>query len=341
MILLRPILAVLFVAFALPAQADPIDLQVMNKVLVGRDQPSITLNINQDLAKGALDLRIAGRKPLSFSLPSMSSGTSKTFEFDLPPGDFSVEGQLSVVFADGTEGSMPLHFTILVAAPMSIEMPSHLIDFEKRQFVVRISRPAQHCDYRVHYENGMVASARSMFGGAAPGSDLVVRWGPPSGIADAVVIKIWVECFDIDYFSRGMEQVVWEFDIPHEEVLFGSGRWSVEPEEEVKIDAVLDDIRAHIERYRDVLSIGLYVTGHTDTVGSKQSNQTLSERRAASIAQYFQKQQLGVPVFYQGVGENQLAVQTNDEVSEARNRRMSYVLRDRNSAAGTWLKLVP
>ena len=178
-----------------------------------------------------------------------------------------------------------------------------------------------------------------MFGGAAPGSDLAIRWGPHAGVADDVVIKLWVECFDIDYFSRGMEQVVWEFDIPHEEVLFGSGRWTVEPGEEVKIDAVLDEIRSHIERYREVLAIGLYVTGHTDTVGSSQANQRLSEQRAASIARYFERQQLGVPVFYQGVGETKLAVKTGDEVSEPRNRRMSYVLRDRNSAAGTWLQL--
>jgi OOP family OmpA-OmpF porin len=69
------------------------------------------------------------------------------------------------------------------------------------------------------------------------------------------------------------------------------------------------------------------VTGHTDTVGSAQYNQGLSERRAAAV-----KQQLiadGIAdgeISTVGVGKTGLLVPTADGVREAQNRRAEIVL---------------
>ena len=69
------------------------------------------------------------------------------------------------------------------------------------------------------------------------------------------------------------------------------------------------------------------VTGHTDTVGSAQYNQGLSERRAASV-----KRQLiadGIAdgeISTLGVGKTGLLVPTADGVREAQNRRAEIVL---------------
>ena len=65
------------------------------------------------------------------------------------------------------------------------------------------------------------------------------------------------------------------------------------------------------------------VVGHTDTVGSEQYNQGLSERRAAAvrnalIAQGVSAQEISAS----GVGESQLAVPTAQGVKEPRNRRV-------------------
>lgn len=65
------------------------------------------------------------------------------------------------------------------------------------------------------------------------------------------------------------------------------------------------------------------VTGHTDTVGTDQHNQGLSERRAAAVQQALVAQ--GVPadqIATSGVGKTQLAVPTADNVNEPRNRRV-------------------
>ncbi len=72
----------------------------------------------------------------------------------------------------------------------------------------------------------------------------------------------------------------------------------------------------------------IHVVGHTDTTGSAQYNQGLSERRAASVSTFLAGQ--GVPasrVREEGRGERELLVRTGDNVNEARNRRVDIVIK--------------
>ena len=52
----------------------------------------------------------------------------------------------------------------------------------------------------------------------------------------------------------------------------------------------------------------------------------LDAQRAEAIARYFKAHGVTVPIYYQGFGEDALAVPTADAVDEARNRRAVYVL---------------
>jgi outer membrane protein OmpA-like peptidoglycan-associated protein len=69
------------------------------------------------------------------------------------------------------------------------------------------------------------------------------------------------------------------------------------------------------------------IEGHTDTVGSKEYNRALSERRADAVVAYI-RQKYGVaesrlvPV---GLGSDELLVPTADQTPEARNRRVKVV----------------
>ena len=65
------------------------------------------------------------------------------------------------------------------------------------------------------------------------------------------------------------------------------------------------------------------VSGYTDTTGSRDFNQQLSERRAGAVAS--QLIRFGVMpqrLIVQGYGETRLAVPTGDNVNEPRNRRV-------------------
>jgi outer membrane protein OmpA-like peptidoglycan-associated protein len=64
------------------------------------------------------------------------------------------------------------------------------------------------------------------------------------------------------------------------------------------------------------------VIGYTDTLGSPDSNEQLSMRRAQAVADELVSR--GIPrdiIEVRGRGESDLAVPTGDGVSEARNRR--------------------
>lgn len=69
------------------------------------------------------------------------------------------------------------------------------------------------------------------------------------------------------------------------------------------------------------------IEGHTDTVGAREANQTLSERRAAAVLEYlvakFQIERSRLESV--GRGEDDLLVPTNDEVPQERNRRVQVL----------------
>jgi len=69
------------------------------------------------------------------------------------------------------------------------------------------------------------------------------------------------------------------------------------------------------------------IEGHTDTVGSKPYNVSLSERRAAAVSAYLE-QKFGVGqarLETVGMGSEHLLVPTPDQTPEPRNRRVTVV----------------
>jgi len=86
------------------------------------------------------------------------------------------------------------------------------------------------------------------------------------------------------------------------------------------IKAASDNVRAgHVTQ--------IVVTGHTDTVGSAQYNQGLSDRRAAAVQHQLVADGVAANgITTRGVGKTGLLVPTADGVREAQNRRAEIVL---------------
>ncbi len=77
----------------------------------------------------------------------------------------------------------------------------------------------------------------------------------------------------------------------------------------------------------DLAAYKFRIEGHTDTVGSKEYNRALSERRATVVVEYISKK-FGVdPSRLQavGMGVEGLLIQTPDQTPEPRNRRVLVV----------------
>jgi outer membrane protein OmpA-like peptidoglycan-associated protein len=94
---------------------------------------------------------------------------------------------------------------------------------------------------------------------------------------------------------------------------------------------ITDTARATLDEVVDAVSsmgtTALSLVGHTDTVGSVQYNQGLSERRANRVAQALSDRGLDPGMMtLAGRSENELAVQTADNVREPLNRRVEITL---------------
>ncbi len=69
------------------------------------------------------------------------------------------------------------------------------------------------------------------------------------------------------------------------------------------------------------------IEGHTDTVGTRDANQVLSERRANAVVDYLSRKFHVDRSHLEavGMGETGLAVPTPDQTPEARNRRVEVI----------------
>lgn len=90
---------------------------------------------------------------------------------------------------------------------------------------------------------------------------------------------------------------------------------------------VRDEFKPELDRIAQTMiadtTTQFLVWGFTDTVGTEEYNQGLSERRAEAVAAYLESQ--GVTrdrMVIRGFGETNLAVETPDETPEPRNRRV-------------------
>jgi outer membrane protein OmpA-like peptidoglycan-associated protein len=88
---------------------------------------------------------------------------------------------------------------------------------------------------------------------------------------------------------------------------------------------VLDELRAEIARRPGV---DVEVTGHTDTVGSAEDNDTLSQRRAQQILNLLATVGIDRTLMTAvGRGERQLRVPTMDNIENPLNRRVEVLVR--------------
>ena len=148
-------------------------------------------------------------------------------------------------------------------------------------------------------------------------SDVIAAGGWSGVPADTVVL---------DYDERHRRRVTMigvrglEFLLDLEEAVMLRGG------DGLKLDSSLALIQAAVKKAGRFAELRVYVAGHTDTVGSDESNQALSEARARSIGAYFAAHGLRVPVYYAGFGEKALAVPTPDETAEPGNRRAEYIV---------------
>jgi outer membrane protein OmpA-like peptidoglycan-associated protein len=104
------------------------------------------------------------------------------------------------------------------------------------------------------------------------------------------------------------------------DVLFDTGKYTLKPLARERLAKVAGIILGHP-------GLKLEVEGHTDSVGSDEFNQLLSEKRAATVRDYLVSQ--GIPmnsVVARGFGKTQPAAPNDTAAGRARNRRVELIV---------------
>ena len=223
----------------------------------------------------------------------------------------------------------PLPLVLLLSASAQAGTPLR-VEIDKSRAVsqrtveLRMNHAPSHVEVKVFGLTGdaPLVEHEQKFNGRGPGDTLTVTWPDPG----ADVARIEVKSYDTEGGSYTYTLTPWFVSIPHEEVNFATDSTVVTAGEAPKLEASLKLINQALDKHRDMGSIKLFILGHTDTVGQPAYNLKLSQSRAQSIASWFRRRGLRIPVYFEGLGEQSLLVATPDETDERRNRRVEYIL---------------
>jgi outer membrane protein OmpA-like peptidoglycan-associated protein len=215
-------------------------------------------------------------------------------------------------------------------SPLKVQVDKSKVDLKQHRLEVKMSHPAGKVKIQVFADSeASLADEEQDFTGRPAGAPLIVTWTPSR---DAPVARIEVHAYDAQGNWVGVELAPWFVPIPHEDVNFRTGSADIDEPEAPKLEAAytkLQEVLAKDAAHgRMHPGITLYIAGHTDTVGSAAHNLKLSEDRARSIASWFRKRGVKLPISFEGFGETSPEVKTADNVDEPRNRRVDYVLSD-------------
>lgn len=336
--------AVVCLVLPLAASANDIAVELIGKALEGQSRPALVLHANRAVASAKASLRYENGKAIELRSGPIPPGSKKELFFDAPVGTTRFTGALEVLFTDGGEGEMPLSFDVTVSPGLKIVVDESALDLKRGSLGFRLEGGrAAKCEHDVVFDGKSPRHGWTRFSGEPAGTPLTIAWNPHG--PDDVVLRIQLTCHDTEgFFSPTVELFPWRLEIPHEDVVFATGKSEIDPGEAPKLDAALKEIQTALRRYGQAISldkmqIKLYVGGHTDTVGDAASNRALSLSRARSIAGYFRKKGLSIPIYYVGFGEERPAVQTPDDTDEIRNRRAEYVIGVEPPLKAGWQRL--
>ena len=313
--------ALTLLLFGAIALASPgFQYKLDKKVQAEKGHPSMTLKATGSIEEGTITFERSDGKSFTKSIGSMTAGQTQSFTLEQPEGTFHYDVEIEAT-GGGQTMTKNVEFDATRAPGIELSVNPDEARIGKGKIPIRSNRPIDRFEYEVYDSNGVRVDSGTQHIGGKRGT-LLLRFEPNEDVAGISVVA-----HDVDGFWRSIELEPFWVNIPHQEVIFEFGKATWEDSEEPKLEASLKEVREVMKKHRDKgLQMRLYISGYTDTVGSKSENMKLSTARAKAIARWFENNGLDIPIYYQGFGESVLAVETPDETKEPKNRRVIYTL---------------
>jgi outer membrane protein OmpA-like peptidoglycan-associated protein len=333
---LVPVLAALFALFVLagaPARADEVQgrlgLQIQS-LTSGDELPALVLNPTEDVKSISVKLKRGDGKQQTLSAQNVASGGKKVLKIQQEAGSFQYDAHMDIKWGGGESSSYDMQFSATRVQKLKLDLKPENVDLDAHVMTFSINNPAKKATLEIIGQDKKRITLLTVdFNNASSGSELKVTWDTKTDDVLYMDLKV----YDVADFWTGVRLTPIFINIPHDEVEFEFGKWAIRKSEEPKLEATMAKIKEALDKHGTLLTLKLFIAGYTDTVGSKESNKTLSNNRARSIASWFRSHGLKIPISFQGFGEEVLAVKTPDETPEPKNRRAIYILATQQPAA--------
>lgn len=310
----------LFLSASLFAQ-ELIEIHPPKDLLKKGEKPAMSIIPNLPLKSITIELNREDGKQFKGEFSKTSKRQRRIFTWEQEEGTFEYGGVVIGYDANDTPIEYPFNFKVSVIGSFKMTVPLERVNSFEKSCIIQLSAPVEELNIRFIGPDAL--SVGRIKTGLLDGPiEIPVSWAE---------IKEDVLRIDIDATDRfGNRQEFhifpWCYIVPHEEVVFDTGKDLIREDQEYKLQNSYDHIMKVVNKYGKIVKVELYICGYTDTVDDRAYNLDLSMRRARSIAAYFKKLGFPYPIYYQGFGEDVLAVPTADGVDEEKNRRALYIL---------------
>ena len=305
------------------AKADAISVKWLSTVPAGQS-PKLTITALQHVDKVEVLLNRDDGKTVDETIGELGAGGWRDVMLDAAVGKHKYSGRITCV-SNGEPSATQVSFETVVVGALTVGLDKSRVDLVRGRLELQVSIPEGKVELKIisATDGATLVEHKQSFSDHAPRDPLVVKWNPPA--KDAEVGRVDVRVSDATgAFLYSL--FPWQVYIPHEEVNFATDSAAIAPTETPKLQASLAKIADAFAKHKDLGPIKLYIAGHTDTVGKNQYNLGLSRKRAQSIAGWFRKNGLRIPIAFEGYGEQALRIATPDNTDEPRNRRVDYIL---------------
>ncbi|HQC45841.1 MAG: OmpA family protein [Myxococcota bacterium] len=324
-------LAVTLCALCVRAQEDPLGIQIRNRVLAGVEKPALILIANLPLQDISVKITRQDGRVQKFTKKLIKMSHQQEVIINHPANVDHADYKAEIRYK-GLKEPIMIEFDVVSVRPMKLNITKETVDLSQGRITFTTDSPVVKVDLLVLGENGSrIADISKEFKEAvAPGGQIEVSFTPTG---DSITL-VRLTAHDPYGFYNGIEMSPFFIEIPHEEITFEFGKADILDEEQPKLARTLERVHEALAKFGNEFQARLYVAGYTDTVGSRESNQELSDKRANAIAKWFKANGAKVKICAQGFGEDSLAVLTPDETPEPRNRRTLHVLANQPPPVG-------
>lgn len=312
--------------------AERIGLKVKGKVQ-GKEQPKLVFTPTEDVKALTVTMwRGDNNQKIHRPLGPIGSGATREMPIVQPEGTFHYKTKIHVAWGSGDEDTLRIQFDLSRTGGFALNIDPREVDLDRRRLEYSLTDEGDRVELRLFDEQDVLLGVvKKDLAGAAAGVKQTISWPEPKRALAYMKLRAWSEA---GFWTETTLKPV-SLRIPHQDVVFDSGRATIKSSEEPKLKETLAKLDEAVKMHADTIGVRLYIAGYCDTVGDAAQNRILSTQRARSIAAWFRGHGVKLPIFYFGFGEDVLAVKTPDETDEPRNRRALYLLSTHTPAEGT------